>query len=73
MSEKVTRARSLVKSLTYRVFVMSLDLTVLWLFTRRLDVTLGFALLSNVYTTVGYFVHERVWARVRWGRVAAAP
>jgi len=27
--------------------------------------------VSNVYTTVGYFVHERVWARVRWGVVPA--
>ena len=29
-------------------------------------------IVSNVYTTVGYFVHERIWARVGWGREALA-
>jgi len=24
-------------------------------------------LVSNIYTTVGYFLHERLWARIRWG------
>jgi uncharacterized membrane protein len=22
---------------------------------------------SNIYTTIGYFVHERMWARIQWG------
>jgi uncharacterized membrane protein len=24
-------------------------------------------IVSNVYTTVGYFLHERIWARIPWG------
>jgi uncharacterized membrane protein len=23
--------------------------------------------ISNVYTTIAYFLHERLWARVAWG------
>jgi uncharacterized membrane protein len=26
---------------------------------------------SNIYTTLGYFLHERVWARIKWGIVEA--
>ena len=66
-----TRARSLLKALTYRVVIVVLDFAVLYLFTKRTDVAVGFTLVSNVYTTVGYFLHERFWARVRWGLVAA--
>jgi hypothetical protein len=29
--------------------------------------SLGFMIVSNIYTTVGYFVHERIWARIGWG------
>jgi len=28
--------------------------------------------VSNLYTTIGYFVHERIWARVGWGTGATA-
>ncbi len=24
-------------------------------------------IVSNVYTTAGYFLHERIWARISWG------
>jgi uncharacterized membrane protein len=62
-----TRKRSLVKALTYRVFIVCLDFLFIYLFTHRVDVALGFMIVSNVYTTVGYFLHERLWARIRWG------
>jgi adenylylsulfate kinase len=64
-----TRKRSLVKALTYRVLIVCLDFTVIYLFTHKVDVALGFMVLSNIYTTVGYFLHERLWERIEWGRV----
>jgi uncharacterized membrane protein len=35
-------------------------------FTHKVDVALGFMVVSNVYTTIGYFVHDRLWARIAW-------
>ena len=66
-----TRQRSVVKALSYRVLIVSLDFTVIYLMTRRTDVAVGFMIVSNIYTTVGYFLHERLWARIRWGLVSA--
>jgi len=63
-----TRKRSLVKALTYRVVIVCLDFLVVYLFTHKVDVALGFMVVSNLYTTVGYFLHERIWARIQWGR-----
>ena len=62
-----TRKRSLVKALTYRVIIVCLDFLAIYLFTHKVDVALGFMIVSNIYTTVGYFVHERLWERIRWG------
>lgn len=40
-----------------------------YLFTNRVDIALGFVVVSNIYTSVLYFLHERFWDRVAWGRV----
>ncbi len=60
--------RSLVKALTYRVLIVCLDFLVIYLLTHKVDVALGFMIVSNVYTTAAYFLHERLWARIAWGR-----
>jgi uncharacterized membrane protein len=62
-----TRKRSIVKALTYRLAILCLDFTAIYLFTGKVETAVGFMVVSNVYTTVGYFIHERLWARVRWG------
>jgi uncharacterized membrane protein len=63
--------RPLVKSITYRCLIMVLDFTVLSLFTGSTKTALGFVVLSNIYTTVVYFFHERVWDKIRWGVATA--
>lgn len=67
-----TRKRSVVKALTYRVVIVCLDFLAIYLFTHKVEVALGFMIVSNVYTTVGYFLHERIWARIGWGEEAGA-
>jgi uncharacterized membrane protein len=67
MESRASRKRSLVKALTYRVFIICLDFVVIYLLTGKATVAAGFMLVSNVYTTIGYIVHERIWARVKWG------
>ena len=53
-----TRKRSIVKAMTYRVFIVCLDFLVIYLLTGKVDVALGFMVVSNIYMTAGYFVHE---------------
>jgi uncharacterized membrane protein len=60
------RKRSVVKAMTYRLGILCLDFAAVYLFTGKVETAVGFMIVSNVYTTVGYFVHERIWARVRW-------
>lgn len=53
--------------MTYRVLIMCLDFGTIYLFTGTIRVALGFMVVSNVYTTVAYIMHERIWSRVKWG------
>ena len=63
-----TLTRSVVKTLTYRVLIMILDFSTIYLFTGKAKVAVGFMVVSNLYTTVGYFLHERLWDRIKWGK-----
>lgn len=67
MPRTITERRSLTKALTYRVFIMCLDFITIYLLTQAVKVAVGFMIISNIYTTVAYFVHERIWARISWG------
>lgn len=63
-----TWTRSLTKTITYRVMILVLDFTVIYLLTGKYKVALGFMLISNLYTSLGYYLHERMWVNVKWGK-----
>lgn len=63
------RKRSLIKTITYRVVIIILDFSAIFLFTHKYDVALGFVIISNLYTSTGYYIHERIWDKIKWGKV----
>jgi uncharacterized membrane protein len=68
----VTQKRSLVKAVTYRILIMVMDLTTIYLFTGGMRVAIGFTLASNIYTSAAYIFHERIWARIGWASMIFA-
>ena len=67
MQSRAGRKRSVVKSITYRGIIVCLDFMVIYLLTGKVETAAAFMIVSNIYTTVAYFLHERVWAGIRWG------
>ena len=65
-----TLYRSVVKTVSYRVVILILDFAAIYLFTGQVKVALGFMVVSNIYTTLGYFFHERIWDRIKWGKIS---
>jgi uncharacterized membrane protein len=63
----VSRRRSIIKAGTYRIFIMILDFLTIYILTGTTRVAVGFMIVSNIYTTIAYVLHERLWARVNWG------
>ena len=70
MKDRASRKRSIVKAITYRLIILCLDFVVIYLLTGKLSTATGFMIISNIYTTVAYFVHERVWSGITWGRLS---
>ena len=67
-SEETLR-RSVVKTISYRLAILILDFTAIYLFTGKIKIALGFMIVSNIYTTIGYFFHERIWDKIKWGKM----
>lgn len=64
-----TIGRSLLKTASYRLVILTLDFLAIYIFTGQVKVAFGFMIVSNIYTTVGYFIHERIWEKIRWGTI----
>lgn len=64
-----TFSRSIFKTISYRVVILILDFASIYLFTGQIKVAVGFMIVSNVYTTLAYFFHERIWDKIKWGKI----
>ena len=60
--------RSITKALTFRTIILCSDGLIVYAITHRYDVALGVIILSNIASTVIYFLHERLWNHIYWGR-----
>ncbi len=64
-----SRLRSLIKSISWR-FVGSLDTFLLTLlYTGKLKYAVSIASAEAITKILLYYVHERAWRKVRWGRL----
>jgi uncharacterized membrane protein len=64
-----TVRRSIVKAISYRVVILILDFAAIYLFTGQIKVAVGFMIVSNDYTSIGYFFPERIWDKITWGKI----
>ncbi len=64
-----TMRRSVIKTISYRLTILILDFTSIYIFTGQVKIAFGFMLVSNIYTTVAYFFHERIWDNIKWGKL----
>jgi uncharacterized membrane protein len=60
--------RSLLKAVTFRALILCSDAVVIFLITHRWDMTLGLVVATNAASTTFYFIHERIWSHIAWGR-----
>jgi len=65
-----TRARSLVKAVAWRITGILLGIVLTWLFypLGRIGQTIMFAVIYHAIRTAQYYLNERFWERIKWGR-----
>jgi adenylylsulfate kinase len=59
--------RSIAKALSYRFFGSMVTMFIALIIVGKWDVALGVGLLDGVAKMAGYFLHERIWAQIKWG------
>ena len=63
-----TNARSLTKTITWRLAGSGATFGISWLVSGDVAVAGSIAVIQIVANTVLYYVHERIWNTVKWGR-----
>lgn len=62
-----TPVRSIAKAMSWQLTGLVSMTAIAWLVTGNLAASGGLAVLAAVVGFLMFFVHERIWARVRWG------
>lgn len=60
--------RSLIKALTFRLFILIVDFSAIIVITGRYDIALTIVIFSSLTHTILYFIHERMWNKIHWGK-----
>lgn len=68
LMHKEKRTRSVAKAVTYRLVSIVMDSTIAYAITRDTEQTAMLVIISNVISIMVYFVHERAWNRIHWGK-----
>ena len=63
-----TKKRTLVRMLTYRLTAWLFTIFCTWLFTGDIASATGFATALNILLSIDYYIHERIWLKIKWGR-----
>lgn len=62
------KRRSLLKTLTYRVICTLETFLVVWIVGGSITLATGVATILIFSKLLTYYLHERLWDHVRWGR-----
>ena len=68
MHEHEMPVRSFVKSVTWRVLASITTVVLVYIFTGELTMALGVGLAEAILKFILFFIHERAWDRVVWGK-----
>ena len=66
-----TQARSIAKTISYRLIGSMATAMICFAVSGRLVLSLGAGAADMVVKLGLYFLHERIWARIDYGRVKA--
>lgn len=64
-----TKTRTVVRMLTYRITAWLFTIFWTYLFIDDVEVATGFATALHILLSIDYYIHERIWLRIKWGRL----
>ena len=64
-----SNTRSIVKTVSWRITGSSLTFLIAYLILGDLSVSGFIAFIQFTVNTILYYVHERLWNKIQWGKV----
>ncbi len=63
-----TRKRSILKTITWRIIAILITTFVVFMFTKKAVLSISIGSLDTVIKLFIYYLHERMWNKLRFGR-----
>ena len=63
-----TKYRSVVKTILWRIIATLITWAVVYYFTKSIGGSLKTTLVAAGLSMIGYYVHERFWNTISWGK-----
>ena len=63
-----TTRRSLVKTISWRITGSSATFLIVYLISGNISIAGTIAVIQLTANTILYYIHERVWNKIRWGQ-----
>jgi len=57
--------RTIYKAVSWMIITTTLNIVLVYAFTRRVDVSLLIGGINIVVKFTGYFIHERIWKKIK--------
>jgi uncharacterized membrane protein len=64
-----TKKRSFLKSVTWRIVAVVSTFAIGFIMTESIEFATSLTIISNSINFVLYYMHERIWLKIMWGRV----
>lgn len=60
--------RSIIKTLSFRIIGSLANFIFVWAMTDDVGIATSLFAFQMIVVTIIYYVHERVWAKISWGK-----
>lgn len=64
-----TVKRTIVRTISYRLTAFFMTIIWTWLFTHDLGKSTMFSMFLHMLLSIDYYIHERIWLNIKWGRL----
>jgi len=62
------RLRSVIKAVSWRLLATFTTILIVFIFTRKLLLSLGIGVVEVTAKILFYYFHERIWSTISWGK-----
>jgi len=64
-----SKKRSIVKAVSYRLFSSTYTVIISYAITGIWTAAFSIGVIEFVTKIFNYFIHERIWGRIKWGKI----